>query len=397
MPTFTYLAGEPGKPERNITVEADSRADSAAKLRRMGFVPIRLVGENISDDLPAGHGKIDVNSFTRELAVLLKNHVAIEKALALISESADAPAQKEFVNSLRQGLHEGRRFSELVRRHGRVFPGFYANIVESGEESGCLAQAVERLNSFMDESRELKEFIISSSIYPAVILGVCLAMMVVLFVWFVPKFADVFAQMGRELPGAMKFLTVLGAILSYAWWLVPLAGFAAWRIMKKTMGAERMEEWRGRTLTKLPVFGKIAIQLEMCRFLRTLAILVENHVEIIRTVRLSTGVIRHAAIRRSFADVEGKLRSGLKLSAALSGNPYLPSGAAAMIRMGEESGEVSEMISGVAERLEETTRAKIKRLLSLFEPVVIVALAAVILVVVGAIFMSIMEMNAINA
>ncbi len=397
MPTFTYLAGEPGKPEKNVTVEADNRADSMAKLRRLGFIPVRLVGENLAEELPSGGGKIDVNAFTRELAVLLKNHVTIEKALALIAESAANPAQKEFVNSLRQGLHEGKRFSELVRRHGRVFPGFYANIVESGEESGCLAAAMQRLCSFMDESRELKEFIVSSSIYPAVILGVCLSMMVVLFVWFVPKFADVFAQMGRELPGAMKFLTVLGAILSYAWWLVPLTGFITWKLLKKYMGEEYLNERRGRLLTKLPVFGKIAVQLEMCRFLRTLAILVENHVEIIRTVRLSTGVIRHAVIRRSFAEVEGKLRSGLKLSAALADNPYLPPGAAAMIRMGEESGEVAEMISGVAERLEDTTRAKIKRLLSLFEPVVIVTLAAVILVVVGAIFMSIMEMNAINA
>ena len=149
-------------------------------------------------------------------------------------------------------------------------------------------------------------------------------------------------------------------------------------------------------MTRIPVFGQIVIELEMGRFIRTLAILVSNHVEIIRTVRIAIKVVNNQVIRGSFGRLEGRLRGGEKLSAALADNPYLPAGLASRIRVGEETGAVGQMLERSAGHMEEGTRRKIKRLLSMFEPLVIVFLAVVVLVVVVSIFMAIMEINSIE-
>ena len=134
----------------------------------------------------------------------------------------------------------------------------------------------------------------------------------------------------------------------------------------------------------------------MCRYIRTLAILLANHVEIIRTVRIAGKIIVNPVVSEAFDHIDKKLKSGEKLSAALHGNTYIPQEMVPMLRVGEETGSVGEMLERIAANLEQDTRTKIKRLLSLFEPAVIVFLALVVLVVVVSIFAAMMEINSIN-
>ena len=149
-------------------------------------------------------------------------------------------------------------------------------------------------------------------------------------------------------------------------------------------------------LIKLPLAGRIAVDLEMCKYIRTMAILISNHVEIIRTVRICNRIIVNPVIAGEFTDIDRKLKGGEKLSAALKDNAYLPSGLVPMLRVGEESGTVGEMLSKISENLENDTRTKIKRLLNLFEPAVIIFLAIIVLIVVVSIFTAMMEINSIS-
>ena len=152
----------------------------------------------------------------------------------------------------------------------------------------------------------------------------------------------------------------------------------------------------GKLLIRLPLVGRIAVDLEMCKYMRTLAILISNHVEIIRTVRIAGRIISNPAIATGFEGIDRRLKGGEKLSAALRDNPFIPKGSASMLRVGEESGQLGEMLGSIAGNLEADTRTRIKRLLSLFEPAVIIFLAVIVLGVVVAIFVSMMEINAIS-
>lgn len=398
MALYKYLAAAKGEQPHDMLIEADNEKEALSKLRSRHVMPVRFYGEVSvgGGRLMFRRSRIDTYDFTRQLAPLLDSFIPLEKALGIIAESAVEPEQRDFVNSLRQGLHEGKKFSELVRSHGSLFPGYYANLIESGEETGCLPEVVGQLYKFMGESKELKDFIISSSIYPLAILSITLVVTVLLFTVFVPRFAKIFQDMGREMPPSMNFLLGVSAFASWAWWLIPCAAVGIWTGLKRFFGAEAFHYNYSKFLLSLPLFGRIIVDLEMCKYIRTLSILIANHVEIIRTVKISGRIIHNPVIAKAFADIARKLKGGAKLSAALAGNRFVPSGMVPMLRVGEESGTVGEMLSRIATHLESDTRLKIKRLLSLFEPAVIVFLALVVLVVVVSIFVAMMEINSIS-
>ncbi|MBR7130952.1 MAG: type II secretion system F family protein [Lentisphaeria bacterium] len=397
MALFRYMAALPGNPPEEVVIEGDNEKESLAKLRRKGMIPVRFLGMDDAGAKRMWNGKKpDVFEFTRQLSPLLSAHIQLEQALAIISEGATEVVQRDFVNSLRQGLHEGKKFSEMVRSYGSLFPDYYANLIESGEETGCLPDVTAELYKFMSESRELKNFIVSSSIYPIVIFAVVLVVSVVLFTVFVPHFSQIFADMGRELPGSMKILNSIGGVFKWLWWSLPLLGIGGWFFFQHQLGIDEWKRRVGGFLIKIPVAGRIIIDLEICRYLRTLAILIGNHVEIIKTVKIAGKVVSNPVIAAGFDGIDRRLKSGEKLSAALKENSFLPRSTASMLRVGEESGQVGEMLDNIAGNLEADTRQKIKRALSLFEPLVIILLAVIVLGVVVAIFIAMMEINSVS-
>ena len=398
MALFKFIAVPRGEVPQEMLIEADSEKEALDKLRSRRITPLRSFGEESvgKKRFSLHRSKINAYEFTRQLAPLLESFIPLEKALAIIAESTVEKEQKDFVNSLRQGLHEGKKFSELVRSHGSVFPSYYANLIESGEETGCLPEVVNQLYKFMEQSKEFKDFIVSSSIYPLTILAITLLVTILLFTVFVPRFAKIFTDMGREMPPSMNFLLAMSSFASWAWWLIPLSASVIWIALERTLGKPLLRRKISAFMLKLPLMGRIIADLEMCKYIRTLAILIGNHVEIIRTMKISGKIIGNPIIADAFADIGRKLKGGAKLSAALNGNRYLPASMSPMLRVGEESGTVGEMLDRIATHLENDTRLKIKRLLSLFEPAVIVFLAVMVLIVVVSIFVSMMELNSIN-
>ena len=218
---------------------------------------------------------------------------------------------------------------------------------------------------------------------------------VLLFTVFVPKFSGIFVDMGKEMPGSMNFLLAVSTFAKWAWWLIPLLLFGGWKITEKFYGKEKLQYRKNEFLLKVPVLSGIMINLEMCKYLRTLSIMISNHVEIIKTVKIAGGIIHNPVIAEDFKSIVAKLKGGAKLSAALKDNRFIPREMVPMLRVGEESGTVGEMLTRISSNLESETRIQIKRLLSLFEPAVIVFLALMVLVVVASIFMAMMDMNAI--
>ena len=194
----------------------------------------------------------------------------------------------------------------------------------------------------------------------------------------------------------MLFLMGASSFFAWAWWLIPVSIIVIWQTLKHVMGEEKLKYKVSGLIVSLPLFGRIAIDLDMCKYIRTMAILIANHVEIIRTVRISGRIIGNPVVAAEFDGIDRKLKGGQKLSAALKGNRFVPGSLVPMLRVGEESGTVGDMLMKIAGNLENDTRLKIKRLLSLFEPAVIVFLAAVVLVVVVSIFVAMMEINSIS-
>ncbi len=398
MALFRFKIIDSSGKKTEILIDGDSHSDAVQKLNSRGAFPLEFLGQasHMDDRGPKNifkRDKFNVYEFTNRLAPLLRSHIPIEKSLGILAEGSVDPQTKEVITDLRKGLHEGKKLSDLIKNHGRRFPKLYSNLIEAGEESGALSEVIQELQRFLADSRETKDFLITSSMYPIIILLVTAGVFILLFTVFIPKFAKMFIDMGKELPALTQFMVTISDVALGYWfiWVGAIIGiFIFW---KKTQTPGKAQDWWHKTVLTLPILGKLFETMEVCRFIRTLAVLIKNHVHLLNTVSIASRVIENQSISLSLSNVSSELREGKSLSKALNKSPFVPKVAIQMLQIGEQSGTMGEMLDEVAGQLENELKLLIKRLLALFEPIMILFLAGIVFVVVLSIFMAIMDMS----
>lgn len=216
-----------------------------------------------------------------------------------------------------------------------------------------------------------------------------------LFTFFIPRFAKLFKDTGKDLPFLTQIMLDAGNFMQAVWWIWPILIIAAILLWKKSRRSGALKEWKDKMLLRLPFIGRIVEGVQISRFIRTLSIMVRNDVGIIKAVNISSRILQNGIIADSFSSVTAELRAGHKLSVALGKSPYMPDGASSMLRISEESGNVAQMLTRIAESSEAKVKTNLKRLLTAMEPTIILILAGFIAIIVLAVFQAIMKMNAI--
>ena len=394
MPLFKFKVSDSGGKVSELLIDGDSQADATRRIQRRGLLPRAFLGGGAAATSARGrHSRVDVVDFTDRLVPLLEANIPLERALAILGDGNENPAMSRMIGELRRGLHEGRKLSDLIRDQGSAFPSVYAGVVEAGEEAGALAQVMGQLRNFMTSAAELKSFLISNSIYPAFIAITGLVMLGCLLGIIVPKFATSLAGAGVKSQATEFLMAMSNGVRNYWWVSIVLIVLVCWLIsqIRKPDGQIR-RSWDA-LLMKLPLFQKLVLYSNLARFSRTMAILMRSGVHLLNTVSIANRVIQNWVIRRSLDEVSGELRQGQKISSALAKSKYIPSLMLKMVSVGEETGNVEEMLDRVADRYETDLRRNVKRLLSLFEPVVIILLGLGIFVIVLLMFTAIMDMQ----
>lgn len=396
MAKFRYLAADRTGKQKEVEIEAQDAASSLRMLRKMGCVLIKEVERKEKTSLFARFSpkhKFDVKNFADRLNPLLEANIPLEQSLGIIEDGYKNPDDIEVVRHLRKGLHEGKRFSTLLREMDDVFPPLFSSLIEVGEESGCLPEVTKELRRFLKESKDFRNFVLTSSIYPAIVISVTLGVLVLLFTVFVPRFAKIFDELGRQMPLLTRTMLNIGNVFQAVWWLWPILIIGVIWGVKKYRNHHWFRMWKSKTALKLPIINGIVISIEVSRFIRTLSIMLKNHVKLLTAVTVSKKIFNNLIIAKDFDSIESELYKGDKLSHILKDSLYMPQGSVAMLRIAEESGDLGEMLERIAQESEEETRVKVKRLLAFLEPVIIMVLALIVLLVVLSIFMAIMEMN----
>ncbi|MDD4098531.1 MAG: type II secretion system F family protein [Lentisphaeria bacterium] len=378
-----------------MLIEGDSQNDAARRVQSRGLLPLDYLGEGSLSHQGAGlfKPKLNVVDFTERLVPLLEANITLERALGIVGDDQSNPVLAETVADLRRGLHEGRKLSELIRERGRTFPQLYAGVVEAGEEAGALPQVMGELRRFLSESQELKSFIISSSVYPAFIAvtGVCMLFFVLGVI--VPRFATAMAGAGIESTATNILLGLSSYLHSYWWTFLIILGVLFYLLVQLRQENSAVRRWFDRVILKAPIAGKLVLYGNIARLCRTMAILMRSGVHLLNTVAIANRVVQNRSISQSIVGLSGELRQGQRLSAALSRSAYIPPLMLKMIAVGEETGAVENMLERVAERYESDMKRLVKRLLSLFEPLVIVVLGLSVGLIVLLMFMAIMDMQ----
>ena len=274
-----------------------------------------------------------------------------------------------------------------------VFSRFYLSLLRAGDSGGALEVVLNRLADHMEQSKELRGALTSALIYPAILVVVAIVSILILLGYVVPQFTQMFEGVGQVLPLSTRITIAAGeAIQNYGWLLLLLfAGVVIFMRRQLTQPASAYK-WHGWILS-LPLAGDIIVKMEVARFASTLSTLLQNGVPLLKALLIVKDTMGNRVLADGLERVAGSLKEGQSLADPLAQTPHFPSFAAHMIRVGEESGELQDLLQKVATTYDRDTQVTIKRALTLLEPVLILTLGVIIAAVIISILVAILSIN----
>jgi len=359
--------------------EAAGQTDGAAIGRKM-FVKSRVTQD-------------DVAVFTQELATLLKAGLPLDRCLEiLIGLSANEPV-RQLMTQLREDVRGGASLSKAMEAQPAVFSRFYLNMIRAGEAGGALDVVLQRLNEFMERSRELRDTVKSALIYPAILVGVAVLSVVVLLMWVVPQFSQMFEESGKALPLPTQIVIASGDFVRGYWWALILCGVGvySWFVRQMREPASRYR-WDKRLLG-FPLIGDLIGKLEVARFSRTLGTLVGNGVTLLTALSIVKETLSNTVMSAGLSVVAAELKEGKGLGKPLMESGLFPKLAVHLVIVGEETGKLQEMLIRIADIYDREVHTAVKRMLALLEPVLILGLGLIIGGIIMSILVAILSVN----
>ncbi len=405
MPLYSYKAADTSGKVTSSVIEAEDEKGAVALLQEAGLLPVRIwegsqkiskASGFFSKDIKSFFQKVslkDVMFFTQDLTALLEAGLPVDSSLRILFEATENARFKEIVKEILKAIEGGVDLSEALAQHPRTFSNFYVNMVRAGEAGGILNKVLERLGLFLETSQELKDFVKSAMVYPLFLLGVGGLSIIVLMTYVIPNFAVIFADMGDAIPWSTKLLLDLSAAFRSYWWVMILVlavvVFSLARYLKTEKGRIRFDALKIR----LPLMGDLIKKIEVGRITRTLGTLIESGVSILEAITLVKDIVNNQTIAESMDSIYDKVKEGERLSQPLANIDIFPSMAIHMIKVGEETGNLSGMLLKVANNYDKVVKNLVKRVVSLMEPVMILIMGVVIGSIVVSMLMAIFSMN----
>jgi general secretion pathway protein F len=400
--TFFFRAvASDGKVRTGSLSGADEKL-VARELRKQGLTPIYVgvapKNTGIEIKLPSfgGGRRRDVLFFTQELSTLLNAGVPLDRALSITAELTEKSKFRFIVLDVLRVLKGGRTLADSLATHPEYFGDLYVNMVRAGEASGALAIIFERLAEFERTRDDLRNYIISSMIYPALLACVGVASITLLLMFVVPRFATIFNDSTMKIPVPMKIMLDVSNVLTAYWWIGALAiliTLIGWRVYTGTTAGRLW--WDGARL-KLPLLGDALLKAETARFARAMGTLVGNTVPLVQSLGIAAATLNNRTISGALVGVAMGVKRGEGIAAPMRKAGVFPPLAAHLLTVGEETGKLDQMFIRMADIYETDTRAAIKRFTSIFEPVVILVMGILIGALILSMLLAITSINEVN-
>ena len=385
---FKAIAAD-GKP-RTGTLAGDNERKVALELRRQGLIPVYVGLEPKKPaavklpSLGGGAKRRDVLFFTSELSTLLNSGVPLDRALSIANELTERPQFRAVLTDVLRVLKGGRSLADSLATHPEYFPSLYTNMVRAGEASGSLAQVFDRLAEFERTRDDLRNYIIGSMIYPALLALVGLASVLVLLMFVVPRFAQVFQEGHMQMPLPTKIMIEVSNVVKQ-YGLIAIGSVVAGLIALQSYirtAAGRM--WWDATRLHIPLLGDALRKAETARFARAMSTLVANSVPLVQSIGIAGAILNNRHMAAALELVSTGVKRGEGIAGPLKKTGEFPPLASHLLSVGEETGKLDQMFARMADIYETDTRAAIKRFTALFEPLIILVMG----IMVGALILS---------
>ena len=410
MPEYHWEAFDASGQRSSGHHQAASVADVVLHLRKNRLSPVKVqeaVGVSSAAALAAGQGTrklhtgpikaLDIHTMTTELAIMMRAGLSLDNALKVLLEMSHKQAMQAMLQAVLDGVKGGMPLSQALQQHQQHFGEFYINMVRSGEASGQMAAVLGRLSEHLERQRALRDSAISATIYPAILLGVAVLSLVAMLGFVVPQFEQLFTDMGDALPLPTQWVMALGhAFRSYGLYILALCALGFWllrRWLSSPQGRKKWQNW----LLRLPLVGAVLHKYQITLYSRSLGTLLDNGVGLMVALRIASDTVDNDIIRTPLEQMAPLVKQGQRLAHAAAQSGQFEPLALNLVRVGEETGRLGDMMLQLSDILNREVETSIKRLLTMLEPALILVLGILIAAIIVAILMGILSVNDLAA
>jgi type IV pilus assembly protein PilC len=399
MITFSYQARDAAGKIVSGVQDAINEDNAIASLMGRGLMVLSLQKKAEASRKKKNNGSVretDIVLFTRQLATMIEAGISLVQALTALYEQSDPKRQKNLrnvISDITMRVQGGETFNESLAKHPRTFNRLFVSMVKAGEHGGLLAEILDRLAGFLEDSARLRKKIKSAMTYPVIVLCIALAITTFLIVRVVPIFGEIFQDFGAKLPAPTQFLIDLSAFVRGNWYFLVLAIGGTIFGLRAFLRSKKGKIFSDRWKLKLPVFGPLVHKICMSRFSRTFAQLIRSGVPILEVLDIVGGSSGNHVIETSLKTVSVDVEKGDNLSVALSKGKIFPPMLLRMVSAGEATGKIDTMLEKMADFWDEEIEAMLDALTSLIEPMLIVFLGVIVGGIVIAMFLPIFKLN----
>lgn len=402
MPLYSYRATDSMGKIIEGNMEAQGEKAVVDRLHTLGYIPIKIglpgEGSLLSRDIRWDFffKKVswsDVLGFTQGLATLLNAGLPMDRSLSILVEITEKQEFKKILEEIVKDVEGGSTLATALGKHPKVFSKLYVNMVRAGEAGGFLTSSLEQLAKYLGSAQELRNYIISAMIYPIILSAVGGISIVILLTFVVPRFAQIFSHTGTLLPLPTQILLGFSSMVRDYWWaIMGLFGVCYWCFKRYTRTDQGRLTW-DRLKLRFILVGNLIRKIEVSRFSRTLGTLIKSGIPILSAINIVQETLGNKVINRSMDNVYKVVKEGGRMSEILRRDSLFPLLAVHMVMVGEESGNLDDMLLHIADNYENEVRTDVKRLVSLLEPAMILFMGMVVGFIVISTLLAIFSVN----
>lgn len=395
MAVFNYKVVDKNGKNKKGTIEAPNRDGAEKKLKADGYAIMSLTEQNS----PFSGGLIkkkvkskDLAVFCKQFSAVIRAGVTIISALELMGDQIENKTLQRAVMDAKTYVEKGGTLADALRVNSEVFPPIMINMVAAGELSGNLEICLDRLTEHFEKDNALSAKIKGAMTYPIVVFIVMIIVVIVVMVMVIPNFSSMFAEMGTQLPLATRIMVAASNFIIHKWWLLIIIVAAIVVGCKAFKRSSVGEQLFANMAIKMPIFGNLTIKSACSRFARTMSTLMASGISMIDAVEQVAEMMDNKIIRDGLLDAKTQVAKGIPLSKPLKDMEMLPPMLSAMTKIGEETGDIEEMLSKVADYYDEEVEEATNKLTAAMEPLIMVVLACIVGMIVAAVYGPIMSM-----
>jgi type IV pilus assembly protein PilC len=397
MATYQYTVRDATGAIRTGTSEAENEEILKRRLQEQGFQvnDVKKTGNKKAKSAGSGFGRVklsDLSIFCRQFSTMIDAGVSLVRALDVLGEQTQNPKLKRILKEIQVEVESGQTLSKSMQKYPKVFSNLFVGLIRAGEVGGVLEEALQRLSHFLEKDMELRRKVKAALTYPAIVVVVALLIVLGLCTFIVPKFIELFKDLGvKELPPMTQMLVDFSDFLKSKWYVGLGICVLLWFSIKmfgRTKVGRRVID---RIKLKVPVFGKLGHKICLARFSRTLSTLLVSGVPILQAMETVAGTVGNEIISEAIMNARARIREGDRINEPLEKSKMFPPMVVHMISIGEESGALDQMLSKVAEFYEGEVESSLQSLTSAIEPVMIVFLGVCVGFIVIAMFLPLIQ------